>query len=72
MVKQRRIEKKLKVPREQRKEIENPEGTRKTPEEGGQNMAHEEQPQGRQDQRPEEGARDQWRVDTKAGKLSKR
>ncbi len=49
----------------QRKEIENPERTRKTPEEGGQNMAHEEQPQGRQDQRPEEGARGQWRVDTK-------
>ena len=49
----------------QRKEIENPEGTRKTPEEGGQNMAHEEQPQGRQEQGPEEGARGQWRVDTK-------
>ncbi len=28
-------------------------------------MAHEEQPQGRQEQRPEEGARGQWRVDTK-------
>ena len=56
----------------QRKEIENPEGTRKTPEEGGQNMAHEEQPQGRQEQRPEEGARGQWRVDTKASKKAGR
>ena len=28
-------------------------------------MAHEEQPQGRQEQRPEEGSRGQWRVDTK-------
>ena len=40
----------------QRKETENPEGIRNAPEAGGQNMAHEEQPQGRQEQGPEEGA----------------
>ena len=40
----------------QRKETESSEGTREALEEGGQNMAHEEQPQGRQEQRPEEGA----------------
>jgi len=47
------------------KETESSERTKNTSEEGGQNMAQQEQPQGRQEQGPEEGARGQWRVDTK-------
>ena len=49
----------------QRKETESPEGTRKTSEEGGQRMAREEQPRGKQEQGPEKGALGQWKVDTK-------
>ena len=49
----------------QRKETESPEGARKAPEAGGQNMAHVGQPRGRREQGPEEGAQGQWRVDTK-------
>ena len=49
----------------QRKETESSERTKNTSEEGGQNTAQKEQPQGRQEQGPEEGARGQWRVDTK-------
>ena len=49
----------------QRKETESPEGTRKTSEEGGQRMAREEQPQGKQEQGPEKGALGQWKVGTK-------
>jgi hypothetical protein len=49
----------------QRKETESSERTKNTSEEDGQNMAQKEQPQGRREQGPEEGARGQWRVDTK-------
>ena len=48
-----------------RKETESSTGTKNTSREAGQNAAQEEQPQGRQDQRPEEGAQGQWRVDAK-------
>ena len=49
----------------QRKETESPKGTGKTSEEGGQRMAREEQPRGKQEQGPEKGAQGQWKVDTK-------
>ena len=49
----------------QRKEMGSSERTKNTSEEDGQNMAQKEQPQGKQEQGPEEGARGQWRVDTK-------
>ena len=48
-----------------RKETESSTGTKDTSREAGQNTAQEEQPQGRQDQRPEEGPQSQWRVDAK-------
>ena len=48
-----------------RKETVGSERTKNTSEEGGQNTAQGGQPQGRQDQRPEEGAQGQWRVDAK-------
>ena len=48
-----------------RKETESSTGTKNTSREAGQSVAQEEQPQGRQDQRPEEGAQGQRRVDAK-------
>ena len=39
-----------------RKETESSTGTKDTSREAGQNTAQEEQPQGKQEQRPEEGA----------------
>ena len=48
-----------------RKETESSTGTKNTSKGAGQNAVQKEQPQGRQNQRPEEGAQGQWRVDAK-------
>ncbi len=45
--------------------MESSTGAKNASREAGQSAAQEEQPQGRQDQRPEEGAQGQWRVDAK-------
>ena len=48
-----------------RKEAEGSTGTKNTSREGGQSAVQKEQPQAKQEQRPEEGAQGQWRVDAK-------
>ncbi len=40
-------------------------GTKNTSREGGQSAVQKEQPQAKQERRPEEGAQGQWRVDAK-------
>ncbi len=48
-----------------RKETESSKGIKSTSKEDGQSAVQKELPQARQEQRPEEGAQGQWRVDAK-------